>query len=242
VVLKVTFTHFNDPFLNLALDEAILRRGGKDPFLRIWTNPRTVVMGINSSTFNEVNLREAEARGVAIARRFTGGGTVYHDQGNLNYTIVAKVSGRGPEVLYGYLLRGVTNALRELGASPEIRNDTDVVVNERKVSGNAGYISRDLHLLHGTVLVSSDLEELHKVLVIPPHNIRSNVDMVKYRVANLKEMLGIDMSELYPSLVKSFSELLNEEPLVTELEDEIEEAKSLADYKYRKKDFIFRRM
>ncbi|WP_126451055.1 lipoate--protein ligase family protein [Sulfodiicoccus acidiphilus] len=242
--LKVAYTSIEDPYLNLALDEVAVRRF-LEPFLRIWMNSEAVVMGVSSSLSAEVNLSEVRREGVPLARRFSGGGTVFHDSGNLNYSIVVPrslVGDWGPELLYGRLLTAVLKALMNLGAEPEVRNQTDVVVKGRKVSGNAGYFTSTSNLLHGTVLLSSNLDKMRRLLRIPPLNAKSTADPVKYRVGNLIDLVGrrVKMEEVRVALVSSFSELLGLRTEECELDEEVAEAKKLVS-KYRDPSFIFRK-
>ena len=209
----------SNPYFNLAFDEAVLERvryGYSDPVLRVWRNDSSVVVGMMSRVGSEVNTSFTKTRGIPVVRRFSGGGAVYHDLGNINYTLVVR-KGHDPsglvgiDYIYGRLLNGVIRALRSLGAAnPEVRNTNDVVVGGYKVSGNSGCIRGDTYLLHGTVLVSADLETLYNALIIPPKGLRRSVDPVKWRVANIGYVLGreVGLSSVVNALVEGFSALL----------------------------------
>jgi len=214
-----------NPYYNVAFDEALLHVAvdSPEPILRIWRNSVSVVVGLFSNIDYEVNIPYVEANSIPVVRRFTGGGAVFHDLGNVNYTLVINKGLHdsdplvGVDYLYKKLLKGLVDCLKILGARDvEVRNLTDVVVKGFKVSGNSGTIKGNVYLIHGTLLLSADLNKLYKSLIIPPKAIRlkGKVDPVKYRVRNLTEILGKDIgySEVVKSLIESFSKLLSKEP------------------------------
>ena len=161
-----------DPRRNLALDEALGRLAGPDPAIRLWRNDRCVVVGRSQIADAEVDAAACLELGVPVLRRFTGGGTVYHDPGNLNVTIVlrrddprlvdrpslARIPG-----LYRLLLEPLAAAVTSLGVRAEA-TERDVLVDGAKVSGVAAWIGRGSLLVHGTLLVDADLPTLDRVL------------------------------------------------------------------------------
>lgn len=242
-MLRYSFYSAKDPSVNLALDELITKGELLPlPYLRIWENPRSVVMGLSSRAEEEVNLKEVESQGVPLLRRSSGGGTVYHGRGNLNYTLSVEARpGLGVDFLYDTLLKGIVKALESLGFSPSIANSTDVVIGGYKVSGNAGVISGSRYMLHGTVLVDADLSDMRRLLLIPPLRVRPGVDMVKYRVANLNDLSsrGVDERELAEEILLSFSVLLQERLSHTLPPKElVDQAEVLAERKYRRREFV----
>lgn len=164
-----------DPCWNLALDEAIARSPGPHPTLRLWRNDPAVVIGRFQVAAAEVDLEAARAVGVPVLRRFTGGGAVYHDPGNLNVSLVLPRDrpplADQPELaalpaLYGLLLTPLAEAVEHLGVGVE-RTERELLVGGRKVSGVAAWLGRDRVLVHGTLLVSADLERLERLLAGP---------------------------------------------------------------------------
>lgn len=161
-----------DPRRNLALEEALGRVAGPDPTIRLWRNSRCVVVGRAQLADAEVDAAACRELGVPVLRRFTGGGTVYHDPGNLNVTIVlgrddprlvnrpslARVPG-----LYRLLLEPLAAAVRSLGV-PARATERDLLVADAKVSGVAAWIGRRSLVVHGTLLVDADLVSLDRVL------------------------------------------------------------------------------
>ncbi len=164
-----------DPRLNLALEEAIARSSGPHPTLRLWRNERAVVVGRFQLAAAEVDLAVARETATPVLRRFTGGGAVYHDPGNLNVSLVLlrdrpPLAGR-PDLtvlptLYRLLLEPLATAVRRLGLPVE-RTARDLLVDGRKISGVAAWLGRDRVLVHGTLLVAADLELLGRLLAGP---------------------------------------------------------------------------
>lgn len=161
-----------DPRRNLALDEALGRSAGPIPTLRLWRNDACVVIGRSQVASAEVDPRACEQLGIPVYRRFTGGGAVYHDPGNLNVTIVVRrddspFAGRPefsrPPGLYRLVLEPLAVAARSLGA-PAIAAERDLLVGGAKIGGVAAWIDREVVLVHGTLLIDADLATLERVL------------------------------------------------------------------------------
>lgn len=161
-----------EPRRNLARDEALGRGAGSRPTLRLWRNDRCVVLGRFQVAAAEVDADACRELGVPVCRRFTGGGAVYHDPGNLNVTVVVgrddpRLTGR-PGLgrlpgLYRLVLDPLANAARALGA-PVVMTERDLLVGGSKIGGVAAWIGGDTLLVHGTLLVDADLATLGRVL------------------------------------------------------------------------------
>ena len=241
----------HDPHMNLAFEEAFARAratGVVGDTLRIWRNSNAVVIGYFQEAAIEVNMSVAEARGIRVVRRFTGGGAVYHDLGNLNFAIALRPRERGEsaiDYLYSHVIKGVLNALKLLGAAPRLENVNDVVVGGRKVAGIAASTRWGGMFLHGCLLVSTDLGVLSEVLRVPKEKLRDKgVSEVKYRVANLEEVLGrrVDYYELVDAIVKGYEELLGAEAYFDiPSREELEAAKILYEYKYSRDEWNLQR-
>lgn len=168
---------------NMAHDEFLLERMEGTVFC-LWQNAPAVIIGLNQNAHAEVNLPYLEAHGIRLARRVTGGGAVYHDLGNLNYSI----AGPAREVEQHY--DTVAAALRQLGA-PAIRSGrNDILVDGRKCSGYAKRLSRDRMMIHGTLMWDVDLETLTQALAAPGGKLAAaGIASVRSRVANLRPFL-----------------------------------------------------
>jgi lipoate-protein ligase A len=165
-----------DIYTNLAIEEAIARVNAsndkKTNTLRFWRSSSAVVMGRFQCVHKEVNMQFCQENGIPIARRFTGGGTVYHDQGNLNFTICADqkevyVKRTLPE-LYEVFIGGIAERLQERGI-PAIFDPyrSCLRINGKKITGTAGWVKQGVSFIHGTMLIDSNLEILHESLSIP---------------------------------------------------------------------------
>jgi lipoate-protein ligase A len=213
---------YKDPAMNLALEEAIARKVGscKSPnTLRLWVNPPSIILGCHQSVDLEVDSTAWRFVRVPIIRRFTGGGTVYQDGGNLNYSIFIKILGSdGIDVQRSNLefSRVILGALRRLGLNPIIRG-YGVFVRGLKISGSAGSLRWRCLLHHGTLLINSNLELLNNLLKAgdPLGGPRKEgyVKSMRVPVTNLEEELGrpIHLREIKAILRETFEELFSTE-------------------------------
>jgi len=210
-----------NPWFNMAFEEALARIVSvgviEEPCLRIWRNREAIVIGYMRNVEDEVNVELANKWGIPIIRRFTGGGAVYHDLGNINYTVIIKPREKIEkpiDYMYSELLNGILLALRKLGLNPYVENINDIVVNGRKVSGTAATLFWNIAFLHGSLLVSTDLEKLKAVLKIPPKGkYVKKVSPVKYRVENISNLLRrkTSMKEIIENIISGYEELLKAE-------------------------------
>ena len=176
-----------DPYFNLAVEEYLFDNSTEDVFM-LWQNEPTVVIGRNQNVYAEVRLDEAGKNGVHIARRITGGGAVYHDGGNLNYTFISVNSQGGID--FERFTSPVISALRSLGVDAKLGGRNDIEVSGRKISGNAQCKRGNRVLHHGTLLFDSNLEFLSGILSVDEEKIKSKaIKSTRSRVANLKELL-----------------------------------------------------
>ena len=211
-----------DPYYNLAFEEAFLlaRHLGyvEDDTLRIWRNSNAVVIGYFQFAEEEVRIDAVNRLNVKVVRRFTGGGAVYHDLGNINYAIVVRgmrKKGTIIDNLYKYLLGGAVKGIKELGVNARIENINDIVTADRKISGCAAKYLKDTLFLHGSLLVNTDLSKLASVLKISKKKLADKgISSVKYRVTTLNNLLGKNLKygDIIEALVKGYSSLLNAKP------------------------------
>ena len=220
-----------DPAFNLALEE-VLCREFPEPFLMLWRNGRSVIVGKNQNTFAEVNASFLSAENIPVVRRMTGGGAVFHDPGNVNYTLVYHERQPGSDA-FARFAAPVVKALKSMGVDAAFSGRNDILVDERKVSGSAQCCIKDRTLFHGTLLFDADMEMLSKVLTPGKLKIESKgVKSVRSRVANLKEFLpGLDVEGFMKELEKALEEFAGRTEAVP-LEWQ-EKAQALADERYR---------
>ncbi len=176
-----------DPAFNLALEE-LLAAEYPHEFLMLWRNGPSIIVGRNQNTLAEIDADAVRALHIPVVRRTTGGGTVYHDLGNLNYTIAK--SGRLTDAgSFAECAQVVVAALGKMGVAAEFSGRNDIVVDGRKVSGSAKRVLAGRTLFHGTMLFDVDLSVLEKVLRPDAEKIRSKgIRSVRSRVMNLREL------------------------------------------------------
>ena len=177
-----------DPFWNLAFDEYCLESLPlEEPLFYLWRNRPAVIIGLNQNAYGEVNLTFLKEHGITLARRVTGGGAVYHDLNNLNYTIVGKTADL--ERLDPPYLHIMENTLRQIGVDASLSGRNDILVDGRKVSGYAKRVWHDRTMIHGTLLFDVDLETLARSLDVPGSKMAAGIASVHSKVANLKDCL-----------------------------------------------------
>lgn len=175
-----------DPRWNLALEEYLFTcmDRTKDYFM-LWQNDNTVVVGKNQNVAEEVNEAAVRANGVTVVRRMSGGGAVYHDLGNLNFTFVTD-AGRLSEIDFFRFCRPVAETLQAMGVPAEINGRNDLTIHGKKFSGSAQWIRDGRVLHHGTLLFSSDLERAAQVLRAGAKEVRSSsIKSVPDRIVNI---------------------------------------------------------
>lgn len=183
-----------DPYRNIAVEEALLTLYPGETIMMLWQNPPCVVCGKNQNIFEEICLPEVWTAGIPVVRRNTGGGTVYHDMGNLNYTILASRE----QVADGYphFLLPMVNALSAIGVPCEPGGICDLLAEGKKVSGSAQAVIGGTVLHHGTLLFDADLTVLHRLTTARKNtSIRSKAIHSKpASVGNIKPYLPSEMT------------------------------------------------
>ena len=236
--MRYLVNNCTDACRNMAFDEFVLENLPLDePVFYLWRNAPSVIIGLNQSAYAEVNLPYLESKGIALARRVTGGGAVYHDLQNLNYTIVGK--SRDLNADYPDYLHFVVNALRVLGVPAELSGRNDIMVDDRKCSGYAKRVWKDRLMVHGTLMFDVDLETLREVLSVPGSKMAaSGIASVRSKVANLREFLPrfCDVLALKDALHGILAGADTEVPLDA---SQLEAIDRMADEKFRTWDWIY---
>lgn len=202
---KIICSSTFNPWFNLALEEYLLKKVSENQIiLYLWQNKDTVVIGRNQNPWKECRYKELESDGGKLARRLSGGGAVFHDLGNLNFTFIANKKVYNQEKQLGTILKAVKN----LGINAEFTGRNDITVNGKKFSGNAFYYEENSAYHHGTLLVNSDFDKLTQYLQVSKEKIVSKgIDSIRSRVVNLSSIQkAITVEKLQESLKKSFIE------------------------------------
>jgi lipoate-protein ligase A len=182
-----------DPRLNLALEEYLLRQAVDEPLLLFYVNEPAVIIGRNQDTAAEIDADFAHAEGIHVVRRLSGGGAVFHDAGNLNFSFIT--NGRSDLHNFTLFTEPVVQVLRQLGVPAELREQSSIFAHDKKISGNAQYASGGRMFSHGTLLFDSNLEILLRVLNPQKAEITSRaVQSIRSVVGNIREMLAQDMT------------------------------------------------
>ena len=226
------------PYFNLALEEIIFEELKEDVFL-LYRNKPSIICGAYQCLNAEVNLLKVYENNLPVLRRFTGGGTVYHDMGNINYTFMAKES--LGKLSYKKYLKPVIDVLGEIGFEIEIILDNALANNGKKIGGSAQRFSKDRLIHHGTILYDSDLKRIKDFANGASSFYSTNAtDSTPWPVRNLKnvsrEKLNTDY--FFKELEKAFSEYFNFEKKDLKAKW-IERAEKLAKEKYKSYDWIY---
>jgi lipoate-protein ligase A len=190
-MLFVDNRNITDARRNLALEEYVLRnRMGSDDVLLFYINEPSIIIGRNQNTIEEVDSQVVSDRGITVVRRISGGGAVYHDLGNLNFSFMTpSVHGRFNR--YELFTRPVVEVLQDMGVPAELGGRNDILAGGRKISGNAQFARPDRMFSHGTLLFDSNLEDVTAALVPRPGKVESKgVKSIRSRVANISEFLS----------------------------------------------------
>ena len=191
--MRCIFSHNTDPALNLAIEEVLLGTA-REPVFRVWRNRPVVIIGRHQNPYSQVDLTFVRQARLPVIRRISGGGAVYQDLGNVNFTFVRPAAGR-VRIDYRTPLTPVRDFLATLGITAVFDGDNTLAVAGKKISGNAQHISKGRVLHHGTLLFDADLTALsHSLLAGVPERYRDkSVDSVRRTVANIRPMLDGDL-------------------------------------------------
>ncbi|WP_432408193.1 lipoate--protein ligase [Wukongibacter sp. M2B1] len=199
-------TKSTNPYFNLALEEYALKYLDiEDIIVILWQNEPTVVVGRNQNTIEEVNSKYIKDNNINVVRRLSGGGAVYHDLGNLNFTFIVKNASNSVSNFKKFT-KPVIKALNQLNIPAVFSGRNDITIEEKKFSGNAQYYYRNKLLHHGTILFNSDLSVVQNALNVKLDKIQSKgIKSVRSRVTNIYPYLEKKIStEEFKDLLLSF--------------------------------------
>lgn len=192
----------NNPYYNLAFEEYVLKNIVTDEdIILLWRNEPTVVVGRNQNTYEEINYDYLLKNNINVVRRISGGGAVYHDLGNINFTFITNTTTNS----FAKLAIPIIKALKTLGINATFSGRNDILVNDKKFSGNAQYFYKKRMFQHGTLLFDTNLNMIPKVLNLDPSKVMSKgIKSYKSRVTNIKPLLSkpINIDQFMEYLLK----------------------------------------
>ena len=196
-----------DPRINLAIEEYVLKNMDieKDDYLLFYINQPSIIIGKNQNTIEEINTDYVEENGIIVVRRLSGGGAVYHDLNNLNFSFLTKDDGNSFSN-YKKFTQPVVDALAKLGVNSELSGRNDILAEGKKVSGNAQYSTRGRMFSHGTLMFDLDIDAVVNSLKVKQDKIESKgIKSVRSRVANIVDFLPekITVEEFRLEILKS---------------------------------------
>lgn len=238
--MKFLLLHSTDPYHNLAVEEYIFQKTQDNAFI-LWQNDKTVVIGKNQNINCELDFDFVKENGIKVARRITGGGAVYHDLGNLNYSFISSSGKEGID--FAYFTKPIIEALAALGVDAKLTGRNDIEVEGKKISGNAQYSKNGRTLHHGTLLFDTDLSVLSSALHVDEEKIKSRaIKSTRSRVTNLKSLIPIkDINEFIDYLccfiINKYSPEIISEPTDKFIE-ELEHRNSSEEWLFPKSSYL----
>ncbi|CAK7050992.1 MAG: Lipoate-protein ligase LplJ [Desulfovibrio sp.] len=183
-----------DPSYNLALEQYVFDSlGNENEYFMLWRNDNAIIVGKHQNTAGEINASYVREKGIRVVRRLSGGGAVYHDLGNVNFTFIVNGGNLGA-FDFASFCKPVVRALASLGVTAEINGRNDMTIDGKKFSGNAQYCKRGRVMHHGTILYDSALSVVGQALVVPKDKIESKgLKSVQSRVTNVKSYMREDI-------------------------------------------------
>lgn len=234
-MLFVSNENHHDPAINLALEEYIFRQLPENDYLLFYINEPSIIIGKNQNTREEINAEYVKENNIHIVRRMSGGGAVYHDLGNLNFSFIMKDDGSSFHNFKKFT-EPVVEALRELGVEAELSGRNDIQVGERKISGNAQFHSRGKILSHGTLLFNSEMENVSSALKVNAEKyVSKSTKSVRSRVANISEYLKepLTVEQFRLKILHSIFAGKKEIPSYKLTDEDWKKVYQLADERYR---------
>ena len=185
-----------DPHFNLALEQYVFDNLDKNEnYFMLWQNDNAIIVGKHQNTVAEINAEYTKENNIKVVRRLSGGGAVYHDLGNLNFTFIVSAGGGYEQFNFSDFCKPIIELLNSLGVNAVLNGRNDMSIEGKKFSGNSQYAKRGRIMHHGTIMFDSDLDIVGNSLVVSKDKIQSKgVTSIRSRVTNIKPHMQTDVS------------------------------------------------
>lgn len=231
-----------DPRINLAIEEYALKNLDiNESYLLFYINKPSIIIGKNQNTIEEVNQDYVEQHDITVVRRLSGGGAVYHDLGNLNFSFITKDDGDSFHNFKKFT-EPVVKALGKLGIHAELSGRNDIMAEGRKISGNAMFATRGRMFSHGTLLFNSEMEHIVSALKVKKEKIESKgIKSVRSRVGNIADLLKEPMTieEFRSFILTNIFEGFSEIPEYVLTEDDWKKIDKISEERYQQWDWNY---
>ncbi|MBH0169788.1 MAG: lipoate--protein ligase [Bacillota bacterium] len=241
-MLFIDNENITDPRVNLAIEEFALKHLDiNETYLLFYINEPSIIIGKNQNTVEEINADYVRDEGIHVVRRLSGGGAVYHDLGNLNFSFITKDDGNSFHDFKKFT-DPVVKALKKLGVNAELSGRNDILADGKKISGNAQFSTKGRMFSHGTLLFDSEIENVVSALNVRMDKIESKgIKSIRSRVTNIREHLDEDMTmeEFKQTLLAYLFEELDSVPKYELTEKDWEEIRKISRERYANWDWNY---
>ncbi|HKJ42178.1 MAG TPA: lipoate--protein ligase [Sunxiuqinia sp.] len=229
-----------DPYFNLAAEEYLLKNFTEDIFM-LWQSQSAIVVGKHQNALKEINHRYVHENNIQVARRLSGGGTVFHDPGNLNFTFIKNVA-QIDQVNFKVFTQPIVAVLKELGLDAYTSGRNDLLLEDKKISGNAEHVYKKRVLHHGTLLYESHLDKLRKALKVDLSRFEDKaVQSNRSEVANISEFMAtkMDVQQFADFIFEGIKSTYSGAQVFEFSSDDIQAIQQLRDEKYITWNWIY---
>lgn len=238
ITMLLIYNDTTTPYFNLAMEEYLLKNFDEELFI-LWRNEPSIIVGKNQNTLSEINLDYIEEHSIPVVRRQSGGGAVFHDLGNINFTFISNGNSFSD---FRRFTQPIIDLLKTMDVNADFSGRNDLLIDGKKFSGNAQYNYKNKTMHHGTLMFSSKINVLSKALKVKPIKLEGKgIKSVKSRVTNISEHLNrnMDILEFKDSIMGYLAKSNPENEKYTLSETDIQNIQNLVDEKYSTWDWNF---